>query len=68
MAKTIQYLLIIIININQIFDSAFANNKNLQQKFTSKCDDLCIGQNENSTKVILFLVELCDMRQKKTSI
>lgn len=50
MDKILRYLFILI-NLQQIFDLVNAEQENLQQKFTSKCDDLCIDQSENGTKV-----------------
>lgn len=53
MAKIFRYLLILI-NLHQIYSDSVAETEDLQKKFTSKCDDLCINQNENeTTKVIL---------------
>lgn len=50
MDKIFRYLFILI-NLHQIFEFVRADQENLQQKFTSKCDDLCIDQGENGTKV-----------------
>lgn len=53
MAKIFRYLLILL-NLHQIYSGSVAETEDLQKKFTSKCDDLCINQNENgTTKVIL---------------
>lgn len=53
MAKRFRYLLILL-NLHQIYNGSVAETEDLQKKFTSKCDDLCINQNENGTiKVIL---------------
>lgn len=50
MDKIFRYLFILV-NLQQIFDLLNAEQENLQQKFTSRCDDLCINQIENGTKV-----------------
>lgn len=49
MDKLFRYLFLLI-NLQQIIELARAE-EHLQQKFTSKCDDLCIDQSENGTKV-----------------
>lgn len=69
-AKCAQYLkmdkflrfLFILVNLHQIFDLIRAD-EHLQQKFTSKCDDLCINQNENGTEVIFRSTHLCQCWQ-----
>lgn len=49
MDKLLRFLFILI-NLHRIFHHIRAEEY-LQQKFTSKCDDLCIDQSENDTKV-----------------
>lgn len=48
MDKIVQFLFILV-NLHRIFHLICAE-EHLQQKFTSKCDDLCIDQSENDTK------------------
>lgn len=55
MDKLLRYLFLLF-NLKYLFALANAEQEHLQQKFTSKCDDLCTEQNENGTKVFFFVM------------
>lgn len=62
-AKCAQYLkmdklfryLFLLLNLKYLLDVVTAEQEHLQQKITSKCDDLCIEQNESGSKVFILL-------------
>lgn len=58
MAKTFRYF-IILLNLQQIYHHSFAETEDLQKKFTSKCDDLCINPIENATNKVCVCVVQC---------
>lgn len=60
---------IILLNILRIvrLTSGEVDESNLQQRFTSKCDDLCVPKADQPTEVSAYCVCRHNEREKKTT-